>query len=301
MPVAVVCGRGSALEPSLSTLKKKSGEDLHIVACLSALPTLAAHGIRPRYAVAYDAGAESVNHIIGVDTTEIPLITMTTIEHELLCRWQGRIYMFNQFHPGFEFFQIGLRALYPQFDSYFNSGCVGNMALVIADVIGYEPIYLLGIEYPTTVGETYIPHTWKRGDDGKWYREESEAKTVTDKMAAVHERYREYLLATYFGVKAEPEPKLKPEKEGQPALTQREKDMYGIYYTRLPQWHRNAAQNFAMIEAERKEPKRIHTVHLLSELYSTVKRDTEKPPEVINLSPAASFADQVPTQRIEDI
>lgn len=124
------------------------------------------------------------------------LIATTTIHPLLVSSWRGPVFFFNQYHKGYEFFEVVLPALYRQFPSYWNAGCVVNISIVFAvDVMKFSRAYLIGAEYPLDNKRPYVSVNYECDEDGTWEREETMGNKVSKEMIEAHTRYREVLIA----------------------------------------------------------------------------------------------------------
>lgn len=153
---ALITGSGF----SLDLIKKEFENDFIIFTSLSHAGYLLSLNIRPNYIVATDCSPELSSYVIDAD---IPLITHTCIDNQLLKRWKGPVYIFQMQQVGNRILNQIIPCMYTKrifftgynsysFENIFKisikkAGCVSNTSIQIADYLGARNIFLLGVDY----------------------------------------------------------------------------------------------------------------------------------------------------------
>ena len=157
----VIAGAGPSLDRNLKDLLKC--DPIPPVFCsISNLRPFLAHGIKPAYVMAYDAGHGLARYIIDPPgmvekTADLHLIAATTTSPELLAMWRGRITWFNCYDDSggdyFWFLTHALPIFFPNVGTLPNTGCVLTAQMMMAAHLGYKPLLLVGadLSYPDMV------------------------------------------------------------------------------------------------------------------------------------------------------
>lgn len=152
VPVACV-GAGPSLDKNGHLLVDFPG----IIICVDkAYKMLLARGIEPDFVISidchYDLIAEMLDHPWN---KRHKLILNTAADPKISKIWKGEIYWYLMRHPGVQFMDKILPALFPKFDSLENVGCVGNTSVTFSEYIGASPVVLVGQDYGYTGGKMH--------------------------------------------------------------------------------------------------------------------------------------------------
>ena len=164
----VIPSTGPSLDANLEELRKIDRSKYKILAPTSALNPLIANGFTPDYACLND-GQPWVSrwHYRGLleDLVDVPLITMTTCDPKTIKHWPGQRFYYNDYHPDYYFLKDGIRHIYPV-TGVPCSGCVSNLAVRLAVILGFSRIVLLGNDLAFTGGK-YCSTKYEREKLGK--------------------------------------------------------------------------------------------------------------------------------------
>ncbi len=165
---AVIVGIGPSLELNIEHLKMVQGRGL-LFAVDAVVRRLIKEGITPDLVVSLDAKKTQYSVWEGIDTSGIPLLISTFTHPENYLSWKGPVIFFNAYQDDNFYTGNIIPYLYPHVGCIDAAGTVGNMAVLIADGMGCEPILMAGMDYcyqPYKEGETdqYRCRDFKIGD-----------------------------------------------------------------------------------------------------------------------------------------
>jgi len=106
-------------------------------------------GRHPDYVVAIDASREIGDDLWGPHYYASTLITHPCVDPHVYDVWgDNPLKLIRMFEPGNEIINTMYQTLYPWIGSYIiNSGCVSNSMILVASMLGYSPIYLIGHDF----------------------------------------------------------------------------------------------------------------------------------------------------------
>jgi len=111
----------------------------------------------------YDLVAEMLDCPMSKDHR---LILNTCSDPKISNVWKGKIHWYTMKHPGVQFMDKILPALFPKFHSLPNLGNVGNTSVLLADYMGLAPVVLIGQDYGYTGGRMHA-QLFNFDQDGK--------------------------------------------------------------------------------------------------------------------------------------
>lgn len=163
VPVACV-GAGPSLDKNAHLLRDFPGL---IIVADKAYKMLLARGIEPDLVISvdchYDLVADMLN--VGKLSRRHKLILNTCADPKIAKIWRGQIFWYLMKHPGVQFTDKILPALFPQFHGLSNVGCVGNTSMLFADFMGLSPVVLVGQDFAYTGGRMFAQR-FSFGEDG---------------------------------------------------------------------------------------------------------------------------------------
>lgn len=152
IPVACV-GAGPSLDKNVELLKEFPGL---IISVDKAYKMLMARGIDPDFIISvdchYDLVADmlsypfSKNHVLILNVCADPKITKV---------WEGKLFWYLMKHPGVQYTDKILPALFPKFHGLENAGCVGNTSVLFSDFMGLSPVVLVGQDFGYSDGKMH--------------------------------------------------------------------------------------------------------------------------------------------------
>ena len=150
--VPVVCvGAGPSLDKNAHLLYDFPGV---IIATDRSYKMLRARGIAPDLTMSVDCHYDLIAEMLECpDSNKHKLILNTCSDPKASKVWGGDIFWFLMRHPGVQFMDKILPALFPKFHSLPNLGNVGNSSVFFADYVGLSPIVLIGHDYGYTDGK----------------------------------------------------------------------------------------------------------------------------------------------------
>jgi len=142
---ALVLGAG----PSLDEIAPRLGEWRGTIFIPNSLTKWCdAIGRHAEYIIAIDASREIGDDLQGPHYHRSTLLTHPAVDPHVFESFDGPIKLFRMFEPGNEIINILYATLYPWIEAYvINSGCVTNAMILIASLLGYSPLYLLGHDF----------------------------------------------------------------------------------------------------------------------------------------------------------
>jgi len=168
---AIITGSGSSLDEFPFENLGKDCEQFTIFCSVSNINSWLAHGIIPDYVVAVDSASALLNFQYKPtdDYKKITLLTTPTINHKFLLKWPGPIVIFRPHQPGMDLVEQYLPKMYadeietedarnrffvPQFPiGFINAGCTVNSMIENACYLGYEPLFLVGVDFGYSNGK----------------------------------------------------------------------------------------------------------------------------------------------------
>lgn len=149
----VVVGAGESLEGALPILERVRSH-YYLLAVDTALHTLVEYGLRPDAVVVLDAQAWNFQDLIGVDTTDIALISDITAYPSCIRRFHGRRwFFFSEFAPTQLFSRARAAGLLPV--GVPPLGSVGVAALYSARAMTGGPVLFTGLDFSYRPGKTH--------------------------------------------------------------------------------------------------------------------------------------------------
>lgn len=143
---AVIVGIGPSLELNIEHLKMVQGRGL-LFAVDAVARRLIKEGITPDIVVSLDAKKGQYSVWEGIDTSEIPLFISTFSHPDNYLQWKGPVLFFNAYQDDNFYTGNVIPYLYPQVGCVDAAGTVGNMAILIADGMGCDPIIMAGMDF----------------------------------------------------------------------------------------------------------------------------------------------------------
>jgi hypothetical protein len=150
--VPVVCvGAGPSLDKNAHLLYEFPGV---IIATDKAYKMLKVRGIDPDVVISIDCHYDLVPEFLDCPGNNDNILVLNTCADPKVTKiWGGQIFWFLMRHPGVQFTDRILPALFPTFGSIENCGNVGNASVLLADHMGLSPIILIGQDYGYTGGK----------------------------------------------------------------------------------------------------------------------------------------------------
>ena len=152
VPCAIV-GAGPSLDHNGHFLKNFPG----LIICADrAYKHLIAEGVEPDLVMSVDCHIDHVANMLKCPRNKRhALLVNTCADPRVSQEWKGDIFWYNMRHPGVQFPDRILPALFPTFDSIPNLGNVGNSSVWMADHMGCSPLVLVGQDYGYTGGRAH--------------------------------------------------------------------------------------------------------------------------------------------------
>lgn len=145
MPAFVV-GAGPSLDHDLASLREIRGRAI-ILATDAAFRALLAHGIRPDLVLTYDCKAEQSLLWKTVPPHNVPLVVDSCAHPLTIASWAGPVVFYNHWHQQDEFSRIILPTVYPTIGQLPSGATVGNVAILLAKLIGCLPVITVGMDF----------------------------------------------------------------------------------------------------------------------------------------------------------
>ena len=208
---AVIVGSGPSLDKSAPLLEKWEGA---VFCCGSNANIARRWHAGPDYVCVFDAGPTVVQQLQDLHWDDTMLITHPSVHPSVLdfWKWERRYYIMRHFgHNWFEaatpiafgdhpyFRTMGLKP--PAIGTaILNAGCTVNNAVQVANFIGYNPLFLIGVDcgYPEGVHRCTM---WKKNAKKEWIAvpptplPEARTKHLSDNGVITTEEQIEYKLA----------------------------------------------------------------------------------------------------------
>lgn len=152
VPAACV-GAGPSLDKNAHLLHDFPG----IIICADrAYKMLLARGVEPDFVVSVDCHYDLVAEMLDHPWNHRHRLILNTAADPKICKiWKGDIYWFLMRHPGVQFMDKILPALFPKFEGLENVGCVGNTSVIFSAHMGAGPSVLVGQDYGYTGGKMH--------------------------------------------------------------------------------------------------------------------------------------------------
>ena len=172
---AVIVGSGPSLDKTAPFLKDWKGA---VFACGSnaLIPTRWGH--KPEYICVFDGGDTLYPKLMGYDWTGSTLLTHPSISPLILQNWKWKKKYYLMMHFGVQWFEEIQPLAYGDFMRMpwqappcikicpGNSGCTSNNAIQLAHFLGYDPLFLIGVDFGYPEGkERCTRWVWV---DGEW-------------------------------------------------------------------------------------------------------------------------------------
>lgn len=100
------------------------------------------------YICAIDCSQEIGEDLKGPHFYRSALLTHPCVDSSVFENFKGPLKLFRMFEPGNDTINNLFASLYNWVSGYVvNSGCIGNSLVLLASLLGYSPLYILGIDY----------------------------------------------------------------------------------------------------------------------------------------------------------
>lgn len=148
---AVCVGAGPSLDKNAHLLYEFPG----VIICADrAYKMLRARGIEPDIVLSVDCHYDLVPDFLDWPGSFGHLLVLNTCsDPKVMDVWKGKVFWSLMKHPGVQFMDRILPALFPTFGGLENAGNVGNSSVLLADHIGFSPVFLIGQDYGYTGGK----------------------------------------------------------------------------------------------------------------------------------------------------
>lgn len=152
VPIVSV-GAGPSLDKNVHLLYNFPGI---ILSTDRAYKMLRARGITPDLVFNVDCHYEHVLEMLDCPGSEDHRLIMNTCADPKIAKtWKGKKFWYLMKHPGVQFMDKVLPALFPKFHSLPCLGNVGNGSVFFAEYMGFGPIVLIGHDYGYTDGKMH--------------------------------------------------------------------------------------------------------------------------------------------------
>lgn len=152
---AIIIGSGYSLDEALPYLRFWEGG---LFSSPSTARILDHWGVKPTYIMAVDTSEDVAEKLRGPDYTDTALLTHPCSDPKTIRSWTGAKYYFRMNEIEGEFIPHVLGVAYPNIKvPVLNSGCFANTAIVLAQMMGFSPIYLVGVDFGFPPDETGKP------------------------------------------------------------------------------------------------------------------------------------------------
>ena len=181
--VAVACvGAGPSLDKNAEELRDFPGL---IIVADKAYKMLRARGIEPDFVISVDCHYDLVAAMLDCPGTERHrLILNSCADPKIAKAWKGPIFYYNMKHPGVQFTDKILPALFPEMHSLPNAGNVGNTSIHFAEYCGLSPVVLVGQDFGYTGGKMHAQRfEWNDVFPGRWLAIEEDHAALMEKRS----------------------------------------------------------------------------------------------------------------------
>ena len=161
---ALILGSGLSLDSVLRMIPYWQGA---IFAGPSNAHQLDKIGAPPQYLCCIDSSESQFTKIKDVEWYVTTLLTTPMVEQKLIEWWTWEKRYFLPVDLNTSFFTNVIPSVYPWIrPRVVNSGCVANAMMVIADSLGYDPIFTVGVDFGFKAGQDGVPR--ERATDFKY-------------------------------------------------------------------------------------------------------------------------------------
>jgi len=178
----ILIASGPSFDKYIERLKKWPFD---IMCSTSHAATLVYHGIKPTYVLALDFRSNWGEMDADHWEDDIPLITTPGVMPDLIHNWPGKYFLFRQNVHTSPFYGNAQRLAYSdrvldwnenrwQFNFKINTeitmfGCSPACQLFAADMMGYNPVYLVGADFAFKDDDHYRFRRWGWNEEEKWH------------------------------------------------------------------------------------------------------------------------------------
>lgn len=153
---AVIVGSGPSLDETAPLLGKWKGA---VFTSGSNALVATRWGHQPEYICVFDAGDTMYPKMFGYDWEGTTLFCNPSISPLILKNWKWKKYYYLMRHAGVQWFDEILPLAFGDFMRFpfqappcirigiSNAGCTANNAIQIAHYMGYDPLFLIGVDY----------------------------------------------------------------------------------------------------------------------------------------------------------
>lgn len=149
---AIIVAAGPSLEKNVPLLADAQGKTV-IIAAGSAINPLLKNGIEPDLLVSFDAGEANYRHFENLHTPNLPLVYIPTIFPQILEEYKGP--RFTAGMAGFPFVGWLFDEVGEDKGLLDNGPSVANVSWHLANVLGLNPIILIGQDLAFTDGKSH--------------------------------------------------------------------------------------------------------------------------------------------------
>ena len=172
---AIIIGSGPSLDKALPLLKNWKGA---IFAATSNALSLVKHEREPDYINAFDSHWGLFSHVEGYEWKNTILLTHPYAEPKTIKWWKWKKLYYRRYYVGLEFSEVILPLLYPWIKIGIRvTGCVVNSNYSIASFMGFNPVFLVGVDFGWK-DDDYHHALYYRLVDKKW--EEKPPKNISE-------------------------------------------------------------------------------------------------------------------------
>ena len=163
-PVVLV-GAGPSLDKNFEHLRDFPG----LIFCADkAYKMLLGRGIEPDFVVSVDCHPDLIAEMVDARENAFhALILNSCADPQVEERWKGKVFWYNMKHPGVQWCDRVLPAIFPTFTGIPNVGCVGNTCLMVALHMNAGRVVLVGMDYGYTGGKMHAQR-FDSKDGGEW-------------------------------------------------------------------------------------------------------------------------------------
>jgi len=162
---AIIIGSGPSLDRALPFLKNWNGA---IFAATSNALSLVKHERDPDYINAFDSHWGLFAHVEGYEWKNTTLLTHPYAEPKTIKWWKWNKYYYRRYYVELEFSEVILPLLFPWIKIGIRvTGCVVNSNYSIASFWGFNPIFLVGVDFGWK-NDDYHHSMYYRLTNGEW-------------------------------------------------------------------------------------------------------------------------------------
>ena len=144
----IVLGSGPSLDEAYPLLKNWKHP---IFASTTNAMSIVHFDREPEFINAFDSLHTLFDHLNSYHWPKSTLLTHPYSEPRTIKWWKGPKYYYRRYYPDMEFSTLILPLMYPWIRVGLRvSGCVVNTNVSIADFLGYNPIFLVGVDFGWT-------------------------------------------------------------------------------------------------------------------------------------------------------